>query len=74
MTDPLFEEVKSNLVRSIVTKLEDEVVKELVSNIYHYGMQRLNPDDVTVKTAMQTFDPGRHGVFVFVDLVHPTDR
>jgi serine/threonine protein phosphatase PrpC len=48
VTDPLFETVKSNLVQSIVSRLEDEVVKELVNALYHFAMTRLNPDDVTV--------------------------
>ncbi len=47
-TDPLFDQVKSNLVQSIVSRLEDEVVKELVNALYHFAMTRLNPDDVTV--------------------------
>ncbi|CAF3449227.1 unnamed protein product [Rotaria sp. Silwood1] len=46
-TDPKFETVKSNLVQSIVTRLEDEVVKELVNALYHFAMTRLNPDDIT---------------------------
>ncbi|CAF0727285.1 unnamed protein product [Rotaria sordida] len=46
-TDSLFESVKTNLVQSIVTRLEDEVVKELVNALYHFAMTRLNPDDVT---------------------------
>ncbi len=45
---PVFETVKSNLVQSIVGRLEDEVVKELVNALYHFAMTRLNPDDVTV--------------------------
>ncbi|CAF3845624.1 unnamed protein product, partial [Adineta steineri] len=45
--DPQFETVKSNLIQSIVTRLEDEVVKELVNALYHFAMTRLNPDDVT---------------------------
>ncbi len=48
-TDPLFETVKNNLVQSIVSRLEDEVVKELVNALYHFAMTRLNPDDVTVR-------------------------
>ncbi len=45
---PVFETVKSNLIQSIVSRLEDEVVKELVNALYHFAMTRLNPDDVTV--------------------------
>ncbi|UJR27028.1 hypothetical protein I4U23_008332 [Adineta vaga] len=45
--DPQFETIKSNLVQSIVSRLEDEVVKELVNALYHFAMTRLNPDDVT---------------------------
>jgi hypothetical protein len=41
--------VKNNLVQSIVSRLEDEVVKELVNALYHFAMTRLNPDDVTVR-------------------------
>ncbi|CAF2646870.1 unnamed protein product [Rotaria sp. Silwood2] len=46
-TDPKFETVKSNLVQLIVTRLEDEVVKELANALYRFAMTRLNPDDVT---------------------------
>jgi indole-3-glycerol phosphate synthase len=42
------EQVKINLIQLIVSRLEDEVVKELVDALYHYAMTRLNPDDVTV--------------------------
>ncbi|CAF0736616.1 unnamed protein product [Adineta ricciae] len=45
--DPKFETIKSNLIQSIVSRLEDEVVKELVNALYHFAMPRLNPDDVT---------------------------
>ncbi len=47
-TGHVFETVKSNLIQSIVSRLEDEVVKELVNALYHFAMTRLNPDDVTV--------------------------
>ena len=48
IVDPKFETIKSNLIQSIVGRLEDEVVKELVNALYHFAMPRLNPDDVTV--------------------------
>lgn len=35
-------------MQSIVNRLEDEVVKELVNALYHHAMTRLNPEDVTV--------------------------
>lgn len=47
-TDPSFENVKNNLIHSIVTRLDEEVVKQLVGALYHYAIPRLNPDDVTV--------------------------
>ena len=71
-SDPMFDKVKSDLTQSIIIRLEEEVVKELVNALYHYAMTRLNPEDVMV-SSMTMMRLQFHSITIII-LVYSTRR